>query len=74
MRERLHRWAAVAEQCLGSSSDDSAAQQAFVAKARAEMEQKLGAAEAEHHDFTAGLSLSFLGLARYLRKRAKATV
>jgi glyoxylase-like metal-dependent hydrolase (beta-lactamase superfamily II) len=73
-RERLHRWAAVAEECLRSSSDDSAAQLAFVAKARAEMEQKLGAAEAEHHDFTAGLSLSFLGLARYLRKRAKATV
>jgi hypothetical protein len=38
------------------------------------MEQKLGAVEAEHHAFTAGLNLSFLGLARYLRKRAQATV
>jgi hypothetical protein len=44
-----------------------------VAKSRAEMEQRLGTAEAEHHNFTAGLSLSFLGLARYLRKRAEAT-
>jgi glyoxylase-like metal-dependent hydrolase (beta-lactamase superfamily II) len=73
-RERLHRWAVVAEECLRSASDDdAAAQDAFVAKSRAEMEQRLGTAEAEHHDFTAGLGLSFLGLARYLRKRAKAT-
>jgi glyoxylase-like metal-dependent hydrolase (beta-lactamase superfamily II) len=72
-RERLHRWADIVEEILRSASDDSAAQQAFVARSRAEMEQRLGTAEAEHHDFTAGLSLSFLGLARYLRKRAKAT-
>jgi glyoxylase-like metal-dependent hydrolase (beta-lactamase superfamily II) len=72
-RERLHRWAAVAEEILHSAADDSAALNAFVARCRAEMEQTLGAAEAEHHAFTAGLHLSFLGLARYLRKRAKAT-
>jgi glyoxylase-like metal-dependent hydrolase (beta-lactamase superfamily II) len=72
-RERLHRWAAVVEEILRSASDDAAAQEAFVARSRAEMEQRLGTAEAEHHNFTAGLSLSFLGLARYLRKRAKAT-
>jgi glyoxylase-like metal-dependent hydrolase (beta-lactamase superfamily II) len=72
-RERLHRWAAVAEEILRSATDDSAALNAFVARCRAEMEQTLGVAEAEHHAFTAGLHLSFLGLARYLRKRAKAT-
>jgi glyoxylase-like metal-dependent hydrolase (beta-lactamase superfamily II) len=72
-RERLHRWAAVAEEILRSSSDDSTALEAFVARCRAEMVQRLGPAEAEHHAFTAGLHLSFLGLARYLRKRAKAT-
>ncbi len=44
---------------------------AFVTKFRAEMDQELGVAEAEHHAFTAGLNLSFLGLARYLRKKAK---
>jgi hypothetical protein len=37
------------------------------------MQERLGADEADHHAFTAGLDLSFLGLARYLRKRAKAT-
>lgn len=69
-RERLHGWAALAAECLKSTSDESAAQQNFVAKARAEMEQRLGFAEAEHHAFTAGLDLSFLGLARYWKKRA----
>jgi hypothetical protein len=28
--------------------------------------------EADHYAFSAGLNLSFLGLARYLRKRATA--
>lgn len=72
-RERLHRWAAVTEEVLRTSPDDTAAMSAFVAKFRAEMDQELGPAEAEHHAFTAGLNLSFLGLARYLRKRAKAS-
>ena len=42
---------------------------AFVKKSRAEMDQKLAPAEAEHHAFTGALDLSFLGLARYIRKR-----
>jgi glyoxylase-like metal-dependent hydrolase (beta-lactamase superfamily II) len=68
-RERLHRWAAVTEQVLRTSASDTAAMQTFITKSRAEMEQQLGEAEAEHHAVTAGLNLSFLGLARYLRKR-----
>ena len=68
-RERLHRWAALTEEVLRSSPDDSAAMQSFMTKFRAEMDQELGEAEAEHHAFTAGLNLSFLGLARYIRKR-----
>jgi glyoxylase-like metal-dependent hydrolase (beta-lactamase superfamily II) len=71
-RERLHRWAALAEEILRTSPDDTAATNAFVTKCRAEMDEMLGVTEAEHHAFTAGLHLSFLGLARYLRKRAKA--
>jgi glyoxylase-like metal-dependent hydrolase (beta-lactamase superfamily II) len=47
---------------------DSVALECFITKCRAEMEAHLGVAEAEHHAFTAGLDLSFLGLARYLRK------
>jgi glyoxylase-like metal-dependent hydrolase (beta-lactamase superfamily II) len=72
-RERLHHWAALTEEILRVSQDDSGALNAFVTRFRAEMDEKLGAVEAEHHAFTAGLNLSFLGLARYLRKRAKAT-
>ena len=72
-RERLHAWAALTEEVLRASADESAALDTFVGKCRDEMEQRLGAAEAEHHAFTAGLNLSFLGLARYIRKRAKAS-
>lgn len=71
-RERLHRWAEVAADVLREAPDDAAAQQAFVSRSRAEMEPQLGVEEAEHHAFTAGLDLSFLGLARYWRKRAAA--
>jgi len=78
-RERLHDWAEVAEQALASAADDpapldddardAAAMSAFVKKSRGEMDQILGPVEAEHHAFTAALNLSFLGLARYIRKR-----
>jgi glyoxylase-like metal-dependent hydrolase (beta-lactamase superfamily II) len=72
-RERLHAWAALAEEVLRSSADESDALNTFTAKCHNEMVQKLGDVEAEHHAFTAGLNLSFLGLARYIRRRAKAT-
>jgi glyoxylase-like metal-dependent hydrolase (beta-lactamase superfamily II) len=68
-RERLHRWAEVAAECQRSAPNEAAALQTFVARSRREMQERLGDAEAEHHAFTAGLKLSFLGLARYLRKR-----
>jgi glyoxylase-like metal-dependent hydrolase (beta-lactamase superfamily II) len=71
-RRTLHHWAELAAEVLRSSSDEAQAKEAFVARALAEMRQQLGAEEADHHAFTAGLDLSFLGLARYLRKRAEA--
>src|SRR5256885_5353978 len=71
--ERLHRWAEVAAESLRGSPTDSAALESFIVRARAEMEACLGPIEAEHHAFTAALNLSFLGLARYLRKRAENT-
>jgi glyoxylase-like metal-dependent hydrolase (beta-lactamase superfamily II) len=70
-RRRLHHWAELAAEVLRSSADESQAKQAFVARAQAEMQKRIGAQEADHHAFTAGLDLSFLGLARYLRKRAE---
>jgi glyoxylase-like metal-dependent hydrolase (beta-lactamase superfamily II) len=71
-RERLHQWADLAADCLRSAASEAAAQESFVTRAHAEMEARLGRDEAEHHAFTAGLNLSFLGLARYHRKRAEA--
>ena len=70
----LRNWAELAAEAVGASSDETQAKEAFVRRAQAEMQERLGAEEAEHHAFTAGLDLSFLGLARYLRKRAEANV
>jgi glyoxylase-like metal-dependent hydrolase (beta-lactamase superfamily II) len=70
-RRRLHRWAELTGEILRSAPSEAEAKKAFVARAQVEMQERLGAEEAEHHAFTAGLDLSFLGLARYLRKRAE---
>jgi glyoxylase-like metal-dependent hydrolase (beta-lactamase superfamily II) len=72
-RRQLHHWAELAAEILRTASTEAEAKKAFVARAQAEMQQQLGPEEADHHAFTAGLDLSFLGLARYLRKRAEAT-
>jgi glyoxylase-like metal-dependent hydrolase (beta-lactamase superfamily II) len=71
-RERLHKWAALAEEIIRSTSSDSAAMDSFMSATRAEIAQHLPTGEVEHYVFSAGLNLSFLGLARYLRKRATA--
>ena len=42
----------------------------FVSIAGAELAGALPNGEADHYNQTAGLDLSFLGMARYLRKRA----
>jgi glyoxylase-like metal-dependent hydrolase (beta-lactamase superfamily II) len=54
------------------AAQDAEAMKVFIQKSRAEMDEQLGHVEAEHHAFTAALNLSFLGLARYIRKRAPA--
>jgi len=71
-RERLHRWSALAEEILRNAASDSAAMDSFMSATFAEISQHLPAGEADHYAFSAGLNLSFLGLARYLRKRATA--
>jgi len=73
LRERLHLWADITEQALQSTSDVEAALQFFLEQTQAEMLEHLSAADAEQHAFTAGLPLSFLGLARHIRKRSAAT-
>lgn len=71
-RDRLHHWADLAADALRSNGSEAEAKASFVSRAHAEMAHRLGSAEADHYAFTAGLDLSFLGLARYLRKRAEA--
>jgi glyoxylase-like metal-dependent hydrolase (beta-lactamase superfamily II) len=71
-RERLHHWATLTGDILKTASSDAAAMEAFMVATRAEIGQNVPADEVEHYVFSAGLNLSFLGLARYLRKRAAA--
>lgn len=71
-RERLHRWSEIAAQTLRDSPNEIAAGEEFVSIAGAELAGALPNGEAEHYNQTAGLDLSFLGMARYLRKRAAA--
>jgi glyoxylase-like metal-dependent hydrolase (beta-lactamase superfamily II) len=71
-RIRLRDWGALAAEILRSSSDETAACDAFVAAARAEIEKSIPKDEVGTYLFSARLDLSWLGLARYCRKRAKA--
>jgi glyoxylase-like metal-dependent hydrolase (beta-lactamase superfamily II) len=71
-RERLHLWAEITEQAMQSKSDMAAALQSFLEQTQTEMREYLSEADAEQHAFTAGLPLSFLGLARHIRKRSSA--
>jgi glyoxylase-like metal-dependent hydrolase (beta-lactamase superfamily II) len=71
-RRNLQRWSALAADVMRSTPDQSAALEKFVATASAEITQRLSPAEAEHYIFNCGLNLSWLGLARYHRKRAEA--
>jgi glyoxylase-like metal-dependent hydrolase (beta-lactamase superfamily II) len=68
-RERLHLWADITEKTLQATPDVAAALQFFLEQTQTEMRQYLSEADAEQHAFTAGLPLSFLGLARHIRKR-----
>jgi glyoxylase-like metal-dependent hydrolase (beta-lactamase superfamily II) len=71
-RERLHLWAGITEKALQSTSELEVALQLFLDQTQTEMLQYLSPADAEQHAFTAGLPLSFLGLARHIRKRSTA--
>ena len=71
-RERLHRWAATTDQIMQTAGSDAEGMERFMATMRKEIGEHLPADEVEHYIFSAGLNLSFLGLARYLRKRAQA--
>ena len=71
-RERLDRWMETTEKILQTAKSDSGAMDSFMAAMRAEIGEHLPAEEVEQYVATAGLNLSFLGLARHARKRAQA--
>ena len=71
-RERLHGWMEMTVKILQSAPSDEAAMKSFMAQARAEISEHLPAEDLEQYIQTAGLNLSFLGLARHARKRAQA--
>jgi glyoxylase-like metal-dependent hydrolase (beta-lactamase superfamily II) len=72
-RKNLQRWAALAAEVLRSTPDQNAALEKFVFVASVEIKQRLSVAEAAHYIFNCGLNLTWLGLARYHRKRAEAS-
>lgn len=71
-QEHLHHWLERVDEILRTSSSESSALRTFLTFAHAEISHYLPEAEGEHYSFTAGLDLSFLGLARYIRKRDQA--
>jgi glyoxylase-like metal-dependent hydrolase (beta-lactamase superfamily II) len=71
-RERLQRWMETTEKILQTAKSDSGAMDSFMAAMRAEIGEHLPPEEVEQYVATAGLNLSFLGLARHARKRAQA--
>jgi glyoxylase-like metal-dependent hydrolase (beta-lactamase superfamily II) len=71
-RERLHAWMAATEKILQAAKSDAEAMESFISIARAEIAKHLPAEDVEQYIRTAGLNLSFLGLARHARKRAQA--
>ena len=69
-RERLLRWSNLVGKILSQGMDDAQASEAFIQAIAAEAMETLSPEEAEHYLFTGALVLSWLGLARYHRKRA----
>jgi len=71
-KERLRDWVGLTRQLLERCVDWSQAEREFVDSLAAEIRSEVPAAAAEHYIFNAGLRLSWLGLLRYVRKKAAA--
>ena len=70
-RERLHRWRDLTARILAGNFDETAAMHRFAKEVAAEAAQSLSPEEIAHYVFNGALNLSWLGLARYHRKRAE---
>jgi glyoxylase-like metal-dependent hydrolase (beta-lactamase superfamily II) len=71
-RHRLRLWRELSAKILESTADDSAAMHRFAQDVAAEAAQFLSPEEVGKYVFSGALNLSWLGLARYHRKRAEA--
>jgi glyoxylase-like metal-dependent hydrolase (beta-lactamase superfamily II) len=71
-RECLRKWGKVTQEILAKGPEEAEASRAFIEIIGGEIREHLSSTEAEHYYFNAGLGLSWLGLARYYRKRAAA--
>ncbi len=65
-RETLHRWSEIAAHNLRQRPNEIAASEGFVKTVRAELVSAVPEGMADPYAFTAGMDLSFLGLARVL--------
>jgi glyoxylase-like metal-dependent hydrolase (beta-lactamase superfamily II) len=71
-RERLLRWSDLVARILSQGLDDAQSSEAFLQEIAAEAKQSLAPEDADQYLFTGALHLSWLGLARYHRKRGGA--
>ncbi len=71
-RERLHTWSRFADDILKLGLDEPASRDLFLRNAREEAAPFLTPEQLAHYAFNGALDLSWLGLARYHRKRASA--
>lgn len=72
-RERLHSWRDFSAAIFARNLEDVAATHEFAKEIAAEAARFLSPDEISHYLFNGALHLSWLGLARYHRKRAEAT-
>jgi len=68
-RERLHHWSEFTGHILAAGHDDRQAMEAFVREVTREASGNLSPEEISQYGFVGALNLSWLGLARYHRKR-----
>jgi len=71
-RERLHQWRGLSAKILDDTPDETAAMHRFAKEVAAEAARFLPPDEIGHYLFNGALNLSWMGLARYHRKRAEA--
>ena len=71
-RDRLTAWSALVTKLLGEGIPEPDAARIFVDSIASEIKRTLSPKDAEHYIFNGGLMLSWLGLARYIRKFALA--